>query len=147
MLDERDYFMKENRLDPAFHSQEQEREFRAEADSDSDSDDDVDARERLIEELAKRTQFTMDELRDRDDEFLQKLVESLDLDADDLDAVLNARVDAIEEQVSALEGGDVDLANFSAGGSASDRESETNVGDDDVEDHVGGAFTTAARGD
>jgi len=144
MLDERDYFMKENRLDPAFHSQEQEREFRAEADSD---DDDVDARERLIEELAKRTEFTMDELRDRDDEFLQKLVESLDLDADDLDAVLNARVDAIEEQVSALEGGDLDLASFNAGGSASDRESETNVGDDNVEDHVGGAFTTAARGD
>jgi len=144
MLDERDYFMKENRLDPAFHSQEQERAFRAEADSDGDDVDD--ARERLIEELAKRTQFTMDELAERDDEFLQKLVKSIGLDADDLDAVLNARVDAIEEQVSALEGGDLDLASFNAGGSASDRESETNVGDD-VEDHVGGAFTTAARGD
>lgn len=146
MLDERDYFMKENRLDPAFHSQEDERVFRG-TNSDDDGDDVDGARERLIEELAKRTQFTMDELADRDDEFLKKLVESLDLDADDLDAVLNARVDAIEEQVSALEGGDVDLASFNAGGSASDRESETNVGDDDVEDHVGGAFTTAARGD
>ena len=142
MLDERDYFMKENSLDPAFHSQEDERVFRGR----TNSDDGDDARERLIEELAKRTQFTMDELRERDDEFLKKLVESLDLDADDLDAVLNARVDAIEEQVSALEGGDLDLASFNAGGSASDRESETNVGDD-VEDHVGGAFTTAARGD
>lgn len=143
MLDERDYFMKENRLDPAFHSQEDERAFRGRTNSDGDDD----ARGRLIEELAKRTQFTMDELADRSDEFLKKLVESLDLDADDLDAVLNARVDAIEEQVSALEGGDLDLASFNAGGSASDRESETNVGDDDVEDHVGGAFTTAARGD
>ena len=143
MLDERDYFMKENRLDPAFHSQEDERAFRGRTNSDGDDD----ARGRLIEELAKRTQFTMDELADRSDEFLKKLVESLDLDADDLDAVLNARVDAIEEQVSALEGGDLDVAGFNAGGSASDRESETNVGDDDVEDHVGGAFTTAARGD
>lgn len=94
----------------------------------------------------------MDELRDRDDEFLQKLIKSIGLDADDLDAVLNARVDAIDAQVSALEGGDGDVGNFHVGGTAcgcgcdGDRESETNA--DDLDDFdVGGAFATAARGD
>lgn len=132
--DERDYFLKAD-SDPGPGA------IGAQADG-GDSDD---PRARLIEELAKHSKFTMDELREKDDEFLKKLLKSLDLDLDDAVDALNARVDALAaklDQTDDLDDVFVDGA-FNTLNEDDRDDDRLDGGLGDVQ--VGGAFTTADR--
>lgn len=51
-------------------------------------------RKLLVEELARQSRFTVDDLREQDDEFLIKLVESAGLDTEDL----AARLEEVQHQ-------------------------------------------------
>lgn len=70
----------------------------AHADADDDIDEDADVqRDLLVEEIPKYTRFTREQLEGMDDDVLEKLVETFDLDIDGADQRAAAHaVDDIE---------------------------------------------------